>query len=550
MTLKARDINPWVVMAVFLAMIGPFALSFHMHYPDEMYYSDAALKMLQNGDYLTTYLGSGELRFKKPILSYWAVLAGYKIFGVTPLASRFFFWLAGAATIGLTFATAKVAFKNPKIAGLSALIVASHPILIFSATRSIPDVLLAATMTLAGLGFAGYLKYGNLTPKKYAWYLYLGLALAFEAKGLPAVALGGLGIAYLLFNPWSRVHWKPLLHLPSILVSLMVACFWFVAMYIIHGGTYIDSFLYDQVGTRVGSRALLVLTNGLIAALLMLIGFFPWFVFAFAKLKKVFSGLSTEEKSFLGFVLLWVLGILGMSALTSKFYERYLLPVIPLAAVGLAWILIRNGFLEKIKALKWALGPLLVLNLIVISFGIFLNFSLPSHWLIWVQILVYIVVLGYLVRLYALGEKLPKAISYSFLLLFFGISISTVQISLPDQGQQVSDFAQANRLSKEGKIGFIGNLHVSSKIRIGLGLDYEFIDLPRFEFREALPDYERLILEDDYLDSIDVSAYSKTLVSTNWDSRHIPDLLLAVSSPEFDSLLSQYGKKYYLLETK
>ena len=206
MTLTEREINPWVVMAAFLALVGPFALSFHMHYPDEMYYSDAALKMLQNGDYLTTYLGSGELRFKKPILSYWAVLAGYKIFGITPLASRFFFWIAGAATVGLTYAAAKVALANTKTAGLAALIVASHPILIFSATRSIPDVLLAMTMTLAGLGFAGYLRFGNTTPKKYAWFLYLGLALAFEAKGLPAFALGGLGIAYLLFNPWNRIH--------------------------------------------------------------------------------------------------------------------------------------------------------------------------------------------------------------------------------------------------------------------------------------------------------------------------------------------------------
>ncbi len=69
---KEYQINPWIVMAVFAILVGPFALSFHMHYPDEMYYTDAAVKMLQNGDYFTTYLGSGELRFKKPIGTYWA----------------------------------------------------------------------------------------------------------------------------------------------------------------------------------------------------------------------------------------------------------------------------------------------------------------------------------------------------------------------------------------------------------------------------------------------------------------------------------------------
>ena len=535
-------------MAAFLALVGPFALSFHMHYPDEMYYSDAALKMLQNGDYLTTYLGSGELRFKKPILSYWAVLAGYKIFGITPLASRFFFWIAGAATVGLTYAAAKVALANTKTAGLAALIVASHPILIFSATRSIPDVLLAMTMTLAGLGFAGYLRFGNTTPKKYAWFLYLGLALAFEAKGLPAFALGGLGIAYLLFNPWNRIHLNALFHWPSILVSIFVACFWFIAMYLIHGGTYIDSFLHDQVGTRVGSRIGLILSNGAIALALMIVGFFPWFAFGFSRLKKVFSELTSEEKAFLGFVVIWVMAILGMSALTSKFYERYLLPVIPMAAIGLAWILAKNGFYERVKSIRWAIGFFLVLNILVILFGIYLNLQLSGPWLIWTQVVIALLVLGYLIRLFVKGIKLPKALSYSFLLLFFSISIGTFQISLPDQGQQVKNFAHAASLTPDGKIGFIGNLHVSSKIRIGLGKDYDFVDLPRFEFRSALPEYDRLILEDKYLDSIDHQGYEKTLVSTNWDSRHIPDLLLSVGKPTFDSLLREHGKKYYLLE--
>lgn len=35
---KEYQINPWLDMAVFAILVGPFALSFHMHYPDEMYY--------------------------------------------------------------------------------------------------------------------------------------------------------------------------------------------------------------------------------------------------------------------------------------------------------------------------------------------------------------------------------------------------------------------------------------------------------------------------------------------------------------------------------
>ena len=120
--------NPWVLLLLFCGFVGPFALDFHLHYPDEIYYRDAAVKMLQNGDYLTTYLGSGELRFKKPILPYWAVLAGFKLFGVHAFGSRFFFLLAGAATVGLTYLLGKTVFGDRRIAGTAALISASNPI--------------------------------------------------------------------------------------------------------------------------------------------------------------------------------------------------------------------------------------------------------------------------------------------------------------------------------------------------------------------------------------------------------------------------------------
>ncbi len=324
-------------MMAFAVLVGPFALDFHMHYPDEIYYRDAAVKMLQNGDYLTTYLGSGELRFKKPIGTYWAVLAGFKLFGVNEFGSRIFFLLSGALTVGLTFWLGKILFRNEKIAGISALIMAANPVLILSSGRSIPDVLLVLTMTISAMGFAGLLRDGDRAPKKYLWLMYVGLALAFEVKGLPAAALGGLGLLYLLTNPWQPVSWKTLVHIPSLLVSLVIALFWFVAMWQIHGPTYLDSFLEDQVGIRVASRILLIFQNGLLAFALLLAMFIPWIFFIIPKSKETLTKTWRENPAFFGFAILWGLAILGMGAMTSKFYERYLLPVAPVLAVWLAW---------------------------------------------------------------------------------------------------------------------------------------------------------------------------------------------------------------------
>lgn len=547
---KEYQINPWVVMAVFAILVGPFALSFHMHYPDEMYYTDAAVKMLQNGDYLTTYLGSGELRFKKPIGTYWAVIAGFKLFGVNVFGSRFFFLIAGALTVGLTYRLGKILFEDRKIAGLSALIMAANPVLIFSATRSIPDVLLVLTMTASAIGFAGLIRHGNEAPKKFLWILYLSLGVAFEVKGLPAVALGGLGLVYLLANPWQRISLKTLIHLPSLLASLFIALFWFVAMYQIHGPNYLDSFLEDQVGIRVASRVLLIIQNGFLALAILIAIFIPWVFFAFPKAKETLRKTWKENAAFFGFSILWGLAILAMGAMTSKFYERYLLPVAPVLAVWLGWFLVRADFEIRRKGLKIASAIFLSLNLIILIFSFWLNLRLGSTLWIWGQMSLGALILIYLGRLLLRDQKLAKALSYSMLLLFFLVSTATYQISLPDQGKQLKAFASEQGIDPSEEIGFAGNLHVSSKIRISLGTDFNLVDLPRQDWTEHINKYQNLILEDKLITQIDTAGYQIREASLNWDGRSIPDLLRTAGKPEFDSLLEENGKKYYWLTKK
>ena len=451
--------NPWVLLLLFCGFVGPFALDFHLHYPDEIYYRDAAVKMLQNGDYLTTYLGSGELRFKKPILPYWAVLAGFKLFGVHAFGSRFFFLLAGAATVGLTYLLGKTVFGDRRIAGTAALISASNPILIFAATRSIPDVLLVLTLTGSALGFAGLLRDGELAKKKFLWLLYLGLALAFEVKGLPAVALGGIGILYLRFNPWQRISWKKLLHLPALLVAIGIALFWFVAMWQLHGPVFLTGFLEDQVGTRVTSRVVLVLQNGIVASLLLVGMFLPWVALAIPKLKNALVTAWKENPQFFAFAILWGLAILGMGAMTSKFYERYLLPVAPVLELWLAWILVRGGGLDRAKGLKVA--ALLLLSLVALVVGVnawilvtgssILIKSFVFSNINWVFLtgssggleVVYVglgvLFLGYGLRTLLRSAVLPpKLLALSILFLFFQVTGITRLISLPHQGSQVA----------------------------------------------------------------------------------------------------------------
>jgi 4-amino-4-deoxy-L-arabinose transferase-like glycosyltransferase len=541
--------NPWVLLLLFCGLLGPFALDFHLHYPDEIYYRDAAVKMLQTGDYLTTYLGSGELRFKKPILTYWAVLAGFKLFGVHALGSRIFFLLAGAATVGLTYLLGKTVFGDRKIAGTAALISASNPILIFAATRSIPDVLLVLTLTVSALGFAGLLRDGEQAKNKFLWMLYLGLGLAFEVKGLPAVALGGIGVLYLRFNPWQRISWKKLLYLPALLVALGIALFWFVAMWQLHGPAFLASFLEDQVGTRVTSRVLLVLQNGTVASLLLVGMFLPWVALAIPKLKSTLATVWKENPQFFAFALLWGLAIVGMGALTSKFYERYLLPVAPVLALWLAWILVRGGGLERAKGLKVAAIFLLSLVGLVLGVNAWLLGTGSGDGWSFVYLALGVLFVGY--GLWALLQSAvlpPKELALSILFLFFQLSGITRLISLPHQGIQAKEAVEQLRL--DAPIGFAGGLHEGSKIRMSLGPGYELIDLSRENWKEGAKGFKYLILEDRLLVDWDTLGYEVHVASTHLNSKAIPDFLKASSSAERKKIREEQGKRYYFLQKK
>ncbi len=541
--------NPWVLLLLFFGLLGPFALDFHMHYPDEIYYRDAAVKMMQTGDYLTTYLGSGELRFKKPILTYWAVLSGFKLFGVHAFGSRFFFLLAGAATVGLTYLLGKTVFGDRRIAGTAALISASNPILIFAATRSIPDVLLVLTLTGSALGFAGLLRDGEQAKSKFLWLLYLGLALAFEVKGLPAVALGGLGILYLLYNPWRRISWKKLLYLPALLVALGIALFWFVAMWKLHGPVFLASFLEDQVGTRVTSRVLLVIQNGTVASLLLVGMFLPWVALAIPKLKSTLATAWKENPQFFAFALLWGLAIVGMGALTSKFYERYLLPVAPVLALWLAWILVRGGGLERAKGLKVTAVFLLSLVGLVVGVNAWLLGTGSGDSWSFIHLAVGVLFLGYGVWAFLRSTILPpKVLALSILFLFFQLSGITRLISLPHQGIQAQEVVQEQGINVP--IGFAGNLHVGSKIRMSLGPGYDLIDLSRENWKEEAKGYSYLILEDRLLSEWDTLGYTVQVASTDLDSKAIPDFLQASSLAERNKLREEQGRTYFLLEKK
>ncbi|WP_373494729.1 ArnT family glycosyltransferase [Aquiflexum sp.] len=535
-----------LILVAFIVLIGPFALNFHLRYPDEMYYTNAAVKMVQTGDFQTTFLGDGNLRFKKPILTYWFVLVPFKLFGVSPLTSRLFFLLAGAISIALSYWAAMLFFKKKNIAILTACILSSLPIWILSSSRSIPDIVLGLFMTLSSVGFIGFLKYGNSTPTKYHWMLYSGSALAFAAKGLPAVALCFIGILYLLANPWQRIDFRRLIHFPSIIFSIVISCYWYLVMYNAYGAEFINAFFEDQVGARVTYNPSLILKNllkGIISAILI---FVPWILFGFFGRKKFLLGLKVHEKAFIGFVVAWGCCLIILSAFVVKFYSRYFIPVIPITSILLAWWLIKQDFLANSRRLQIGIDILLVVNFVILLVGMYLNFQLPSNPWIWVQLFSAIggMVLIWLISR-SVAEKLPLLFSLSIFLAVFLTSTVTYHLSLPDAGKSIKTFLKENKVPKKSDIAYLGNLHIGSKIRIGIGADYFMTDLQEVNTQDIQANFDYVILEDDFLEKFQNKHFSIRLAAVNWNPKYFKEMFVSLWYGNQKETKWSFGKKFY-----
>jgi 4-amino-4-deoxy-L-arabinose transferase-like glycosyltransferase len=543
---------PLAIVLLFFLFTLPFSFHYQLYYPDEMYYTDGALTMQQDGDFLTPKHWSGSSRFNKPILTYYVVLAGHTLFGTSPFSSRIFFLIAGACTVLLVFFAAETINGNKKTALLSAMIAASHPTIILSSTRSIPDILLALFLSLSVLGLAGIIRFGNKVPVKYLWFFYLGLALAFSVKGLPAVALGGLAWLFLLMNPWGRISFRTLWHWPSVLVSLGVAFWWFAAMYSIHGVFFLGGFLGDQVGVRMGSAWLRSLFQFGLALVLVVALFFPWFVFLPWKRKKIapiFSEFSSGQKSFFILVIIWVVAIVIMSALVTKFYERYLLPVVPAMAIALAMSLVHFDFGRH--KMSWILLRLLNgINVLIVALALLISVILGATLLNWVILIISVCVLVLSFSKQRVGQYLPQWVSINVLLILFVSSILTSLISLPGMGEQAKQFIAERHEPITGTVAFSGNQYHGSRIRLGLGLPVRVDNFEEGTGSGHLQHYAYCIVDEKIKNEVDHTNWTCEIMTSTWEKIPAVEIFLSLFTGKFDEVKSNNQRKYYWIERK
>ena len=115
-----------LLVLLFFGALLPTLPEVARYHGDERYYTDAAITMVQSGDYLTPRYADGTERFKKPLLTYWILCASYKLFGISVFSSRLPFLLAGCGVLWLTWRLGRTLFVTTGPALIGAQIGRAH----------------------------------------------------------------------------------------------------------------------------------------------------------------------------------------------------------------------------------------------------------------------------------------------------------------------------------------------------------------------------------------------------------------------------------------
>ena len=221
-------------------------------------FAEAARTMAEGGNWLTPWV-NGLPRYDKPPLVYWLMALGYRLPGQdhwNPLGT----WAArlpsALASIGVMLSLADTLVRWPQpsplqgaaapfsrraaLTGLAAaLAFLLSPLVLLWSRIAVSDALFNGCLAVALLLF--WQAWAD--PERPWWPGWLVLGLAVLTKGPVALALAGLTLAGFGWQTRSlRALWRRLRPWPGLGLTLGVAGPWFLAMLLVEGKPYWDSF--------------------------------------------------------------------------------------------------------------------------------------------------------------------------------------------------------------------------------------------------------------------------------------------------------------------
>jgi 4-amino-4-deoxy-L-arabinose transferase-like glycosyltransferase len=294
--------------------------------PDEVFYAGTAKEMLEHGRVLTPIL-FGEPNFEKPPLTYWLLMASFKVFGVHAAAARLVpavFGLLGA--LATFFFIERIVSKGT--AALAALILATAMLYLGQSIALLTDMVFSV-LVAGGL----YSFYAWFSEKREVFlYLFAALlGLAVMTKGPVGFVIALLTIVLFLRVTGENDVLRTFLFHPWWLVFAVIAVPWYAYATLIYGHAFTWEFFIHDNWHRILRAEHKNLDSFWFYPALMVVGIFPWTAFL-AYLGASFRKYST----YVLFLGSWFLATWGIFTIAHSKLPSYILPLFPALAIALA----------------------------------------------------------------------------------------------------------------------------------------------------------------------------------------------------------------------
>ena len=487
-----------------VAVVGVIVLFSNLGGPrlwdrDEPRNAGCAAEMLQRGDWVVPVFNA-ELRAHKPVLLYWLMMTAYALFGVNEFAARF--WSAVLA-VGTSLATYQIGRRlfNAEVGLWSGIILATSLMFDVAGRAATPDSALIFFSTLAlviyvrGAFQPGALQFTPSWPQAALMYAVMGLAVL--AKGpvglvLPTAVIGMFllvmrlpsrrteetdsrwyrGTLVGMLRPFAPRHflqtcWS-MRPLTALAAASAVALPWYLWVGLRTDGEFLRVFFLEHHLGRAASPMEGHRGSLLYYPVAILVGFFPWSVFAAPTLIDAAARLRQDNPWRPGYVLAscWVGVWIALFSIAQTKLPSYVTPCYPALAM-LTGCFIYHWRRGEAAASRWwprlAFGSLaLVGAAILIALPFVAERYLPGEgWLATVG-LVPLVGAGIGLLLMETGRIRAASTAFAAMAVVFTTALFGFAVLCVDRHQQNQVLLAAiERYGQNPRVGALGRLEPS-----------------------------------------------------------------------------------------